>query len=114
MSCAALEGFSESLFKELDPSWNIKVIVIQPGGVRTQWARGNMLEVPFPPAYASETGLPYQFRNMNREHEYLNDPAKGLHLMRVQSIFKALSVLLDPMCALTNSRTRYDHCRESP
>ncbi|KAH9889898.1 NAD-P-binding protein [Cubamyces lactineus] len=48
----ALEGVSESLAAELDPAWNIKVTIIEPGGYRTdglskvQWATAH-------PAYAN-------------------------------------------------------------
>ena len=34
----ALEGFTESLNKELLPSWNIKASIIEPGGFETRWS----------------------------------------------------------------------------
>ncbi|TFK79829.1 NAD-P-binding protein, partial [Polyporus arcularius HHB13444] len=72
----ALEGFSEGLNKEMDPSWNIKVVAIQPGGVRTRWANGNMLDLPFPPAYADPAALPTRFREMTKTKVPMNDPNK--------------------------------------
>lgn len=74
----ALEGFSEGLRKEMDPTWNIKIIVIQPGGVRTRWAHGNMLDVPIPPAYADPNGIATRFRALNKNHVAMNDPTKGM------------------------------------
>ncbi|KAI0328199.1 NAD(P)-binding protein [Cubamyces sp. BRFM 1775] len=72
----ALEGFSEGLHKELDPKWNIKVIVIQPGGVRTLWSTGNMVTLPLPPAYADPEGIPTKFRNIARGSSSIGDPDK--------------------------------------
>ncbi|KAI0328197.1 NAD(P)-binding protein [Cubamyces sp. BRFM 1775] len=72
----ALEGFSEGLHKELDPKWNIKVIVIQPGGVRTLWAGSNMVEVPLPPTYADPEGLTARFLQVMRGTKYIGDPNK--------------------------------------
>ncbi|RPD67566.1 NAD(P)-binding protein [Lentinus tigrinus ALCF2SS1-7] len=85
-----LEGFSEGLNKELDPSWNIRIIVIQPGGVRTRWANGSMLDLPFPPAYADPTAIPTQFRNMLKNGVPMNDTNK------VSKALIALSKEADP------------------
>jgi hypothetical protein len=49
----ALEGFTESLNKELLPSWNIKASIIEPGGFDTQiWGDGLRYH-PQPPAYSA-------------------------------------------------------------
>jgi NAD(P)-dependent dehydrogenase (short-subunit alcohol dehydrogenase family) len=39
----ALEGFTEAVSKEVDPDWNIRFAIIEPGGVKTKWASGNMV-----------------------------------------------------------------------
>ncbi|OJT10626.1 hypothetical protein TRAPUB_12874 [Trametes pubescens] len=51
----ALQGFSESLAKELDPAWNIKVALIEPGAFKTSVFNidTNMIVVPQHPAYAN-------------------------------------------------------------
>ncbi|KAI0658708.1 hypothetical protein C8Q70DRAFT_934218 [Cubamyces menziesii] len=72
----ALDGFSEGLHKELDPKWNIKVIVVQPGGVRTLWSGSNMVTLPFPPAYADPEGIPTKFRQIPRGSHAIGDPNK--------------------------------------
>ncbi|KAI0757925.1 hypothetical protein C8Q74DRAFT_1302174 [Fomes fomentarius] len=72
----ALEGFSEGLNKELDPAWNIRVIAVQPGGVRTQWAQGNMQDLPLPPAYASPDGIATRFRQLIKGNPPMNDSDK--------------------------------------
>ncbi|KAJ7160987.1 hypothetical protein C8R46DRAFT_1164615 [Mycena filopes] len=46
----AIEGFSEAIRMELDPAWNIKITVIEPGGYATGWEKG-MQVFPHHPAY---------------------------------------------------------------
>ncbi|KAI0643337.1 hypothetical protein C8Q79DRAFT_1012629 [Trametes meyenii] len=48
----ALEGWSEALSKEVDPAWNIKVTIIEPGSFKTSVLDKNMIVVPQHPAYA--------------------------------------------------------------
>ncbi|KAI8989924.1 NAD(P)-binding protein [Trametes punicea] len=83
----ALEGFSEGLQKELDPTWNIKVITIQPGGVRTLWATSNMTMLPLPPAYADPEGIPTKFRQLVRGQTPIGDPQKvGRALLTISKV----------------------------
>ncbi|KAG1748780.1 NAD(P)-binding protein [Suillus occidentalis] len=49
----ALEGLSESLVKELDPAWNIKVTIIEPGPFRTKMSKENQRLTSQHPAYAN-------------------------------------------------------------
>ncbi|KAH9895900.1 NAD-P-binding protein [Cubamyces lactineus] len=49
----ALEGFSESLAKELDPAWNIKVVFVEPGAFKTSVLEKNMIVAPLHPAYTN-------------------------------------------------------------
>ncbi|KAG1828597.1 NAD(P)-binding protein [Suillus subalutaceus] len=49
----ALEGLSESLANELDPAWNIKVTIIEPGPFRTKIFKENQRLSPQHPAYAN-------------------------------------------------------------
>ncbi|KAI0636946.1 NAD-P-binding protein [Trametes polyzona] len=60
----ALEGFSESLAKELDPAWNIKVSIIEPGAFKTSVFNldTSMVLVPQHPAYANPALPVYNFR----------------------------------------------------
>jgi len=37
----ALEGFSESIAKELDPEWHIRFAIFEPGSVKTNWSGEN-------------------------------------------------------------------------
>ncbi|KAL4767485.1 hypothetical protein BDW60DRAFT_199958 [Aspergillus nidulans var. acristatus] len=47
----ALEGFTESVGKEMDPAWNIKFLITVPGGVRTNFAATSVKAIPRHPAY---------------------------------------------------------------
>ncbi|KAI0631460.1 NAD-P-binding protein [Trametes polyzona] len=54
----ALEGFSESLAKELDPAWNTKVCIVEPGAFKTSVLTKNMIVLPPHPAYTANPALP--------------------------------------------------------
>ena len=73
----ALEGFSEALSKELLPSWNIHVTIIEPGGFRTAWKQGNMIEPEQHPAYAGPDTPSNKYRQMHNSMEFIGDPKKG-------------------------------------
>lgn len=60
----AVEGFTESLRKEMSPEWNIQATIIEPGGFNTQWRGGNMSILPPHPAYDTPTSPAKQFRSM--------------------------------------------------
>ena len=47
----AMEGFTESIAKEMLPEWNIRFMILEPGGVRTRFAGGKRMATRHP-AYA--------------------------------------------------------------
>ncbi|KAH9847854.1 NAD-P-binding protein [Lenzites betulinus] len=55
----ALEGFTESVAKELDPAWNIKVAMVEPGAFKTAVFNlgTNLVLVPQHPAYSANPAL---------------------------------------------------------
>ncbi|KAF9221717.1 NAD(P)-binding protein [Gyrodon lividus] len=57
-----LEGLSECLAAELNPAWNIKVTIIEPGGFRTKIIKENMKMTAQLPAYADPTSASSQLR----------------------------------------------------
>ncbi|KAI0668234.1 NAD-P-binding protein [Trametes maxima] len=59
----ALEGWSETLSREIDPAWNIKVTIVEPGSFKTSARDKNMVMVPQHPAY-TDPALPV--RNFRR------------------------------------------------
>jgi NAD(P)-dependent dehydrogenase (short-subunit alcohol dehydrogenase family) len=50
----ALEGFTEAVSQEIDPEWNIRFAILEPGGVKTEWAQGNMIVFEQHPAYVGK------------------------------------------------------------
>ncbi|KAI0376170.1 NAD(P)-binding protein [Hypomontagnella monticulosa] len=50
----AMEGFAESVAKELDPAWGIHVCNLQPGGVKTRYVDTSLDTVFRHPAYESD------------------------------------------------------------
>ena len=60
---AALEGFTESLRKEMSPEWNIQATIIEPGGFNTEWRGGNMTILPPHPAYDTDNSPTRQYRS---------------------------------------------------
>lgn len=47
----ALEGFTEAFTREMPPEWNIKGVIIEPGGFKTNWGGSGMVHAPRHPAY---------------------------------------------------------------
>ncbi|KAG4443945.1 hypothetical protein IFR05_000585 [Cadophora sp. M221] len=47
----AVEGFTDSIAKEVKPEWNIKFTCIEPGGFRTEWAGRSMTFTERHPEY---------------------------------------------------------------
>lgn len=58
----ALEGLTESLVKELNPEWNIKVTMVEPGPFRTKLASDNIVLEEQHPAYADPSAPGSVFR----------------------------------------------------
>ncbi|RDX48781.1 NAD-P-binding protein [Lentinus brumalis] len=53
----ALEGVTESLAAEIDPAWNIKITLLEPGWIRSA-ITSNIVWPPAHPAYIVNAGLP--------------------------------------------------------
>lgn len=64
----ALEGFTEAVAKEMHPDWNIRFLILEPGGVKTEYAGSSMVHTARHPAY-TEPGCP-----INQLLAYLSDP----------------------------------------
>ena len=52
-STSALEGFTESMQKELPPEWNIKVTLIEPGEFKTEFGKSSLTTYDVHPAYVN-------------------------------------------------------------
>ncbi|GKT44295.1 putative oxidoreductase [Colletotrichum spaethianum] len=49
----AVEGYTESLSKEMRPEWNIHFCIVEPGGTKTNFAGDNMSWLSSHPAYTA-------------------------------------------------------------
>nr|VWO98273.1 Zn(2)-C6 fungal-type domain-containing protein [Ganoderma boninense] len=80
-----LEGFTETLHKELNPAWNIEVSFVLFGGFVTEFATGSFQMIPQHSAYADNTNAAAVFRRMfsgstveSQKKLGFGDPAKGI------------------------------------
>jgi NAD(P)-dependent dehydrogenase (short-subunit alcohol dehydrogenase family) len=71
----AVGGFSEVVAQEVAP-FGVKVTIVEPGGMRTDWAGSSMRVDPVTPAYEATIGL---FQKHIRENQQgaQTDPAKA-------------------------------------
>ncbi|KAF7331022.1 hypothetical protein MVEN_02442500 [Mycena venus] len=47
----ALEGFTQAFVREMLPEWNIRGLIVEPGGFQSEWVNGSMQTFPAPPEY---------------------------------------------------------------
>jgi NAD(P)-dependent dehydrogenase (short-subunit alcohol dehydrogenase family) len=71
----AVGGFSEALAQEVAPL-GIKVTVLEPGGMRTEWAGSSMTIHPISPAYEPTLGRFVSFLRDGAADHVAGDPAK--------------------------------------
>ncbi|TFK36412.1 NAD-P-binding protein, partial [Crucibulum laeve] len=62
----ALQGLTDSLAKEMNPAWNIKISILEPGAFKTRAHRENNVTFPPHPAY-TDPDLPSQKLRRNFE-----------------------------------------------
>ncbi|RDX45561.1 NAD(P)-binding protein [Lentinus brumalis] len=92
----ALEGFSETLQKEVDPAWNVKITAVEPGGFVTEIVSA-IQYAPQHPAYANPASITSMIRKSLQAEtgdfarmSQLSDTAKG-----AQKIYE-LTLLANP------------------
>ncbi|EIW75867.1 NAD(P)-binding protein [Coniophora puteana RWD-64-598 SS2] len=101
----AFEGFTESVIREVDPAWNIKVTIVEPGPFRTNITTDNVTVVPPHPAYDNPTLPGIACRNA------LADPADG-DTEKAVAVINRLSLLEDPPMRLPLHRKVVGRMRE--
>ncbi|KAJ7131767.1 hypothetical protein C8R43DRAFT_1133702 [Mycena crocata] len=47
----ALEGFTQAFTREMLPEWNIRGLILEPGGFQSEWVKGSMQTFSPPPQY---------------------------------------------------------------
>ncbi|KAI0074377.1 NAD(P)-binding protein [Panus rudis PR-1116 ss-1] len=85
----ALEGFHETLAIELDPAWNIKITILEPGVFRTA-AMSKTQTYPPHPAYNN----PNHITNIMRQ--YISNPNAGGDALKASKMIYKVSTLEDP------------------
>ena len=87
----ALEGFSESLWKEVSP-FNMYVTIVEPGAFRTEWAGGSMKHAQRRmPEYSDTAG---SFRNMLND---MNGTQEGDPVLAGKAILQCAEVSNPPL-----------------
>ncbi|KAH7923306.1 NAD(P)-binding protein [Leucogyrophana mollusca] len=71
----ALEGFSEALAREIDPKWNIKIVILEAGWFRTNMTT-RFVATPSHAAY-TDPSSPAMLTRASIEHLELQDPDKA-------------------------------------
>jgi len=84
----ALEAATQSFLREMNPSWNIKGCILEPGGFRSEWSSGHNSKVITPhPAYADPTSPTSLFRQVHGKIPFLGDPVKmGKAVLRLADL----------------------------
>ena len=63
-----MEGFSESIAKEMHPDWKIKFLILEPGGTKSQFSSSSMVKGPSHPSYTDPAMA------VNQILKYFDDP----------------------------------------
>jgi len=74
----ALEGFTQSLAQELDPEWNIKVSMVEPGEFKSDAATRSAVILPLHPAYEKPGSPIVVSREYMSAKEQTGDPNKAV------------------------------------
>jgi NAD(P)-dependent dehydrogenase (short-subunit alcohol dehydrogenase family) len=85
----AVGGFSEVLAREVEPL-GIKVTVLEPGGMQTDWAGSSMQVPPVSEPYQATVGVMARLHDGDQAMTALGDPAK------VARVVLAVADLADP------------------
>jgi NAD(P)-dependent dehydrogenase (short-subunit alcohol dehydrogenase family) len=80
----AVEGFTESVSKEVRPEWNIHFCLIEPGGVKTDYATRSAMSIEPHPAYAAPDTPTRLIEG------YLRDPEASKNWANVDNVTKAM------------------------
>ena len=59
------------------PSWNIHIVVIQPGGFTTAWAGDSLIRYPSPPQYDHPDSPSNKFREISDNHQSIGSPERA-------------------------------------
>jgi short-subunit dehydrogenase len=108
----ALEGFSETLYKEV-AQFGIKVTAVEPGGFRTEWAGGSMHRGERSIADYDMLITPLRVARQERSGKQTGDPAKAaIAMLALVDAAEPPAHLLLGSDALTFVRTKLDSLKQ--
>ncbi|KAL2133302.1 hypothetical protein VTI74DRAFT_2568 [Chaetomium olivicolor] len=84
----AVEGFTESVSREVRPEWNTHFCLIEPGGVKTDFVDRSMVKIEPHPAYAAPD-TPARLLE-----KYIQDPEASKSWADVGSVTKAMYTIV--------------------
>jgi len=102
----AVGGFSEVLAREVGPL-GIKVTVLEPGGMRTDWAGSSMKVPPIGPPYQATVGVMARTHGSLGSDDALGDPVK------VAQVVLAVAGMADPPLRLILGSEAYAYAMEA-
>jgi NAD(P)-dependent dehydrogenase (short-subunit alcohol dehydrogenase family) len=102
----AVGGFSEVLAREVGPL-GIKVTVLEPGGMRTDWAGSSMNVPPISPPYRATVGV------MARTHDSLGSDGALGDPVKVAQVVLAVAGMADPPLRLILGSEAYAYAMEA-
>ncbi|KAL2024562.1 hypothetical protein VTK56DRAFT_7605 [Thermocarpiscus australiensis] len=84
----AIEGFTESVSKEVRPEWNMHFCLVEPGGIKTGYLHRGMIKIEPHPAYAAPDT---PARVLER---YMDDPEAYNNWAEADDVTKAMYTLV--------------------
>ncbi|KUJ08426.1 NAD(P)-binding protein [Mollisia scopiformis] len=79
-----LEGFTEAFSKEIPPDWNINFLILEPGGVKSNFGTSSLKMIARHPAYADEKYPTRQLEKFMLEGDMdkqTSDPARVVEVV---------------------------------
>ncbi|OBZ73024.1 hypothetical protein A0H81_07099 [Grifola frondosa] len=111
----ALEGLSETLYKELDPAWNIKLTIVVLGAFKTNVIKTGMVVLPPHPAYSNPALQSVIMRSAILASVHTdNDPRWAVpgDTKKAVKVLYRLSELTDPPLRLPLGKDSVTICRD--
>ena len=102
----AVEGFTESFAKEMQPEWGIRFMCVEPGGFRTDWAGRSMAFPDNERKLAAYAHLDARKAVERMAQVQRGDPAKG-----AEAIYR-LTLLEDPPLRVPMGKEAFERMEE--
>lgn len=81
---AALEAFTDTISQEVDPEWNIRFLILEPGGMKSNYAEKTFSDYTKHPAYENPDLM------MNQMFRMYDDPHLSDNFATTEAIAKLI------------------------